>query len=289
MRWRPNCMRDPVLVGDRVRPEERCAEEVLRRVLGIEITQRDDGSSHRMVDALFHLPDGRDGALEVTTIGEREALEREALAARNDWRVDGSSWAWIIHVGRGVIMRDLERHLSALVLACEQAGAADPRRIPFSQRQNHAFEWFDESDISMHGFRETSSPGAIDVLPDGGGGAVFEHLDELPSWLTQRLAQADLVENVDKLRSSGRAELHLFLRVHETAMPFSLYYPLASGDCVPGARLAPPDGLTGLWLAPAWSNPILWWSAGAGWRRENCLDTNSRDRIIPRAMTACDP
>ncbi len=46
--------------------------------------------------------------LEVTTIGEREALEREAIAARTDWRVEGSTWAWIVHVGRDVVIRDLE-------------------------------------------------------------------------------------------------------------------------------------------------------------------------------------
>lgn len=80
------------MVGHR-RPEERFAEEVLRRVLRIEVTGRDDGSSDRMVDALFDLPDGRSGALEVTTIGEREAFEREAIAAKNDWHVDGAQWA----------------------------------------------------------------------------------------------------------------------------------------------------------------------------------------------------
>ena len=55
-------------------------------------------------------------------------------------------------------------------------------------------------------------------------------------------------------------------------MPFSLYYPLAWGAHVPTAPLNAPDGLTGLWLAPAWKNPILRWSAEAGWHREDCLD-----------------
>jgi hypothetical protein len=75
----------------RARPEERFAEEVLRRMLGIEVAHRDDGTAHRMVDALFRSPDGVDGALEVTTIGEPEALEREAIAAKTDWRVVGST------------------------------------------------------------------------------------------------------------------------------------------------------------------------------------------------------
>ncbi len=259
-------------MGSRLRSEEQFAEEVLRRVLEIDVTQRDDGSARRMADALFQLPDGREGALEVTTLGEEEALEREAIAAKKDWHVDESTWAWMIHVGKGVLMRDLERHLSALVLTCERHRVDDPRRLPFEHRQTEAFAWFGAANISMHGFAETSRPGSIDVLPDGGGGAVFEHLDELPTWLAQRLGHPDLLENIDKLRATGRAELHLFLRIHDTAMPFTLYHPLAWGAYLPSAPLNAPEGLTGLWLAPAWKNPILWWSAEAGWRRVDCLD-----------------
>jgi hypothetical protein len=70
----------------------------------------------------------------------------------------------------------------------------------------------------------------------------------------------------------GRDELHLFLRLHDTAMPFSLYYPLAWGGAVPDEPLDPPGRLAGVWLAPAWRNPILWWSAASGWSRADCLD-----------------
>lgn len=110
------------------------------------------------------------------------------------------------------------------------------------------------------------------MLPDGSGGAVSEHLDELPGWLEERLGQPDLAGNVEELKATGRPELHLFLRIHDTAMPFSLYYPLAWGDSVPTEPLDAPDGLTGLWLAPAWRNPILWWGLSTGWARADCLE-----------------
>jgi hypothetical protein len=261
-----------MVVAQRERSEERFAEEVLRRVLSIEVTSRDDGSKRRMADALFTLPDGTEGALEVTTIGEREALEREAIAAKTDWRVEDGRWAWMVHVGRGVVMRDLERHLPTLVLNCERAGTPDPRALPNEHRDDEAFRWLCSCDVSMHGFPETSRPGAIDVLPDGGGGAVYEHLDELPLWVAARLREPDLFENVEKLKATGRGELHLFLRIHDTAMPFSLYHPLAWGDYVPSEALDAPSGLTGLWLAPAWKNPILWWSSSQGWARADCFD-----------------
>lgn len=224
------------------------------------------------LNVLFRLPDGREGALEVTTIGEREALEREAIAAKRDWRVAGAQWAWMVHVGHGVLMRDLARHLPTLVLTCERTGATDPRLVPYEDRQADAFDWLDEASVSMHGTPNSGRPGAIDVLPDGGGGAVYEHLDELPGWLSARLSEPDLEENVGKLRATGRSELHLFLRIHDTAMPFSLYHPLAWGNYVPGAPLKAPAGLTGLWLAAAWRNPILWWSATEGWARADYLD-----------------
>lgn len=153
-----------------------------------------------MPDALFRLPTGVEGALEVTTIGEREALERDAIAANTDWHVAGARWAWMAHVGAGVAMREFERHLPALVLACEASGATDPRLVPREYRgDTGAFDWFARVDVSMHGFPQTSRPGAIDVLPDGGGGAVYEHLDELPRWLNDRWREPDLAGNVEKL------------------------------------------------------------------------------------------
>lgn len=246
--------------------------EVLRRVLGVEVTSRDDNSAHRMVDALFRLPDGTEGALEVTTIGSREALEREAIAAKTDWHIEGARWAWMVHVGQGTVMRDLKRHLPTLVLTCERYGTSDPRTLPYEFRDMEAFRWLSATDVSIHGFSQTTRPGSIYVLPDGGGGAVYEHLDELPRWLAARLRESDLLENVEKLRATGRRELHLFLRIHDTAMPFSHYYPLATDNYVPAEALNAPSGLTGLWLAPAWKNPILWWSATQGWARADCFD-----------------
>jgi hypothetical protein len=62
-------------------------------------------------------------------------------------------------------------------------------------------------------------------------------------------------------------------------MPFSLYYPLAWGACVPAAPLNAPAGLTGLWLAPAWKNPILWWSAKAGWRSVFSMGAPARAQV----------
>lgn len=144
-----------------------------------------------------------------------------------------------------------------------------------------AFQWLQGAAVRLHGFPESNRPGAIDVLPGGGGGAVSEHLDELPSWLAARLSGDDIETKVRKLRSTGRPELHLFIRVHDTAMPFSQYHPLAWGDAVPTEPLQAPGELCAVWLAPAWRNPILWWNAESGRSRriasiDPWRDTNRR-------------
>lgn len=110
----------------RPRSEERFAVEVLRRVLGIAVTAVDDNSRPAMVDALFVLPDGTEGALEVTTIGDPSALESESLAAKGPWTVDGARWAWMVHVEPSVSMGELAEHLPELVRTCERLGVHEP-------------------------------------------------------------------------------------------------------------------------------------------------------------------
>lgn len=188
----------------------------------------------------------------------------------------------MVHVGKGVQMLELKRHLATLVLACERHRVNDPRLLPYDRRPDDAMEWFESSDLSIHGVATTRRPGAIDVLPSGGGGAAFDHLDGLPSWLADRLRASDLSANVEKLRASGHDELHLFLRVHDTGIPFSLYDPLAFSNVVPTSTLDVPQGLAGVWLAPAWRNPILWWGARTEWRRADCLDTAPPERPLMR-------
>ena len=51
------------------RSEELFAFEILRRVLGADVTLHDDGSKRAMVDGLLTMPDGTLGAVEVTTLG----------------------------------------------------------------------------------------------------------------------------------------------------------------------------------------------------------------------------
>ena len=200
-------------MAERQRHEECFAEEVLRRVLAVEVTGRDDGTTPRMPDAVFTLPSGIKGALEVTTIGDRRAIEREAIVRKVDWRVEGARWAWSISVGSGVVVRDLERHLKTLVLACERAGVRDPFQLYPEPYTLGAIGWFEANKVEMRGEPDTPTQGKIRVTTGAMGGCVARNLDGLPAWLDVRLNQRDLLENIEKLMASGREELHLFLRV----------------------------------------------------------------------------
>jgi hypothetical protein len=176
----------------KVRPsEERFAEEVLRRVLGITVTDVDDNSSDGMVDALFVLPDGSDGALEVTTVGERSALESEALAAKVEWAVQGAQWAWRVYVEPSVSMRELAEHLPDLVLTCERLRVPSPERVGEDARDRPSFHG---SRALTSSFTVSRTPAARErsIFSPGGGGAAFEHLDDLPSWLRSRLSESGL-------------------------------------------------------------------------------------------------
>lgn len=81
--------------------------------------------------------------------------------------MDGAQWAWMIHVGPGVKMRDLGLHQPRLILDCERQNVQDPLLLPCELRRTALVEWLEAFDVSMHGFPETSRPGAIDVPPDG--------------------------------------------------------------------------------------------------------------------------
>ena len=256
----------------RTRPEEQFAFEVLRRVLGVEFTEFDDNTRPRQVDALFIRPDGGEGALEVTTIGDPAAIATESSAARRDWSVAGARWAWCVWCGPDTRLDALRIHLDSLVLSCEAIGVTTPDEVPWEHRAGSpAFEWVAEADLSMHGFPESKRPGAIDVLPRGGSGAVPNDVEAVPTWLEIELAAPLMEGKLQKLRDTGRDDLHLFLRLHESGVPFPIMYGLAYTAAVPRSPFVPPHGLHGLWLAPRWSNPLLRWGSDVGWRREDCL------------------
>jgi hypothetical protein len=254
-----------------VRAEERFAFQVLRRVLGARVEVYDDNSRPGMVDGLFWLPDGAPGAIEVTTLGSEDALEVEGLLTGREWRVAGARWAWHGWIPPGASVRQFETHLPVVVIACERENVIAPDALGVVHgEERNAKDWFISNSVRLHGFPETSNPGAIWVIPDGGGGGAVDYqLAALPPWLSAQFEQPLLAEHVEKLSATQLPEQHLFLRLHDSALPEALMVSLSFYESIPVVPPVVPANLTSVWLAPRWKMPILRWQSRAGWTRED--------------------
>jgi hypothetical protein len=105
-----------VVVG---RDVEQFALEVVRRVLHVDVEEYDIGPRQAAVDALIHYPDGRSGAIEVSSVGpQSEAQITNALAGRARRHVPGLRRAWTAQVPRDFHPAGLSQ-LDAAVLRCE--------------------------------------------------------------------------------------------------------------------------------------------------------------------------
>lgn len=261
-----------------VRAEERFAGEVLRQVLRARVTEWDTNAQPGMVDALFELPDGRLGALEVTTLGDEAELKAENLGRKlHGMIIAGARLCWVLMANAKVIpsKADLEvarASLTSLILRCEAEGVSDPRSLRFAENQEHPGYawWWRVGQPTLFGI-DCSRPGAVDVLPDiGSGGAVPSTMNGFVEWADAALEAPLLRSKLEKLERSGRPERHLFVRLHDSAdVPFAIEYALSFTTMVPEDGLTPPSPLEGFWICPRWQNPILWWGARSGWRREN--------------------
>ncbi len=96
------------------------------------------------------------------------------------------------------------------------------------------------------------------------------------SWRDFRVAMKALREfdpyitaHIERLRHDDAAdsvdERHLFIPLHDTALPAALSAGLTFGKALPSAPPPVPNYLDYLWLAPAYSPRVLLWSA-EGWR-----------------------
>lgn len=88
----------------------------------------------------------------------------------------------------------------------------------------------------------------------------------LVDWVEEQM-QADLARKVRRFNEIEGAERHLFLSMHDSGMPFDLYYPLAFSASVPDRAPVLPMGLTGLWMMPNWEASVLWWHRERGCTR----------------------
>lgn len=254
-----------------VRPEEHFAFEIIRRVLGVQVTPHDDGSEPRMVDGVFVCFGGGTGAVEVTTFGDPAALRSESVIAKlfgGGWTLDALQWSWIVNVGSEVNPYELAKRLPAALLRCE---GENLKAYYWLDTPPDWLRWFEERDIGLSGSAETVRPGSVDVLPQGDGGGAPSDGEMLSAWINDELLVDPVVEKrLAKLLEHEADERHLVIRVDWTGLPFGVVYSLMA-DYAPTADPSIPAGLNGLWLLPRFGSPAVWLRR-RGWQREAVLD-----------------
>jgi hypothetical protein len=245
--------------------------ELLERELDARFTSFDDGSRPRMVDGLFVLGDGTEGALEVTTLAGEGAMEFESLTLGTNWseRVEGVEWFWALCVASGLDLVALRQHLGVVLRACEAAGIHE-LQVGMRAGDTESHRWLCEQRTIRHGYGSDSGqfPGLVQLIPSDFD-AVFVRDDmttEIGAWLQAVLARPAITKKLEKVERTGHPERHLFLRVHDSAPSDEMLHALCFSDQIPAAELEPTHGLTGLWVVPRWGTPLRWLLRD-GWSR----------------------
>ena len=113
--------------------------------------------------------------------------------------------------------------------------------------------------------KDTARPGAM-VVPRAGGGLIDESMSGFADALNEAFKSPHIKPHFEKLARADADERHLFIPLHDSALPFSISSELMFGDTLPPEPPPVPDSVTHLWLAPAFSRRVLLWSQAVGWR-----------------------
>jgi hypothetical protein len=253
--------------------QEREACLIAERALGAVAQACDVGGRQGAVDAMLTLHHGRTAAFEITNLAAEGALHTASLLARDQhrWPLPGD-WFWSIEVGSPKDLRRLKRCYKKIILMCERQGVEHPEQIAWPQSADPDLQWLvQQSSCNMIGdsgqlAKNMSQPGAL-VFPTSGGGFVDESMSGFADALTAAFQEnAHIAPHFEKLAKAEADERHLFIALHESALPFSISTELTFSETRPREPPPLPDYITHLWLAPAFSRRVLLWCQPEGWR-----------------------
>lgn len=250
-----------------IRADEQFAFNVVGRVLGAEVEHYDRDGRQGVIDAVLHFPDGRQAALEVSSIGPQdEARITGALNAQHHRRdIPGLSRVWSVDVPSDFRPRDLPL-VDAALLRCERSG--------FGSLDDAL--WDDESRVllteGVSAFTVSVTGPTVPkayVHVHGPGGWEGRGIEPLPDELAAHLDAPEMQDNLAKLAASGIEERHLFLMVRPSALSFPVYDSLSFGGPLPTRPPQLPAVLTEVWLASELiAGGIICATANGEWRRE---------------------
>lgn len=245
--------------------QERFAYEVVRRVLNVDVAHVDDNSAAGQFDALITHRDGRTAALEITTVADPRVLEMESF--KPVLEVPDAEGIWIFRHPGHVQMRAARRHVPTLVRWCCAVGALGTVVLPDEFKDTVPMRWLRQSRSRLDRIRAKEDvPGRVHLMAEPIGGTSDSHLENLSYWVEEKQLEPWFAENQTKLARSGLEEQHLFLRVHSSAIPYSLYDGLlAPEEDVLADRPEGMGSITDLWLMTDFGRQVTRWSAETGW------------------------
>lgn len=253
---------------------ERAACHVAERVTGATARAWDTEGRNGVVDAFLDYADGRTAAFEVTRIATNPlALQLDNLLGRDsfEWPLPGRWW-WTLWVSDVRELPRLRRCFNKVVLLCEAAHVVRPEDLVLGDREDFDEDlrwWVEDSSASLHGHPDIPS---VDgervrkamVTPAGDGGLVDDSLSGLDAALVDAFSVDHLRRRVEKLVRTRADERHLFAIVHHSDLCFEVTSALMFGTAVPSGPAWLPNGISHLWLAPAFSRRVLLGTA-SGW------------------------
>jgi hypothetical protein len=270
----PHCIECYRMARD-LRLEEKWAQTVLARAIGVPVEQYDDGSRPGMHDLTFVRAGARE-AVEVTAAANSGAIELwNFLESGDRWIAKQLQGGWSVEftpVPRSRRTKNFKGELEALLAKLEML------HIPVVDRDHPAPADLGEA-VSRLGIVHarqvpTDFPGSIYPLPsqeaEDPGIPQGRMQMTLPSWVSRFLKSPRNDDVRSKLERSDSARRHAFIVVPPfSTAPSSVVALLLQN--APASALHPPDlpaEVTDVWVASTWAlGAGLTWAPGSGWRR----------------------
>lgn len=256
--------------------EERWAAAAVAAATGAVAEHYDGSGRQRAVDFVLRFPDGRTGALEVTSHAEPGTRELASLlrGAGFEWPNPGN-WEWLIAFEPDARVKDVRKIYEHVICTCETHGVKSPDLLPDPLLHMDAVlcdaAW-EELGVRFHGYPDSVGSAAVTLMPGALGGGVDEHLCGLPNAISDLLKMHHVAEHVAKTIRHGADEAHLFILIGPGGLPFAQYYTLCTTlGGLPTADPRVPYGLTNLWISTGYGESLIEWSIRTGWRAHDVL------------------
>lgn len=255
------------------------ARAVVAEVTGATVVRTDTHDSPPgTVDGWLTYPDGRGGALEVSTLTTSDEFELEGRIRRRGGQLPApGNWKWVISLRDHRELARIESIYWKAIVLCEEHRVQTPDRLPFDVIDaDDDLTWlWSESTTGFFGVMVPEGARDTSRTTDLSTGVMVSSWEDaalsLADTITGALAVDPLAKRVTKLLRADADERHLFLRVTASGISESNFYNLLQHAIWPdesrpilGDPVAP-EGISHLWLLTGWGQKVTRWTRGKGW------------------------